>query len=350
MTGPAACGPLVPSFIRRRPPIRRFASVFLLLAGVALAALAAITWYVRDVFYDEAKFVEVTTEALASSGVRDRIATEFTDELLDFANLPSGIDDEGGVTVLRQQQEELVRAQVDVVLDSPLVAELIDQTLRDLHAELMLAAQDDSEVLSQSEGQVVIDLGPILAAVGGGLGGEAVTEELAAVEIPQGSGQYIVVDQSSGVGIVWDLLAASDGVAALMFAAGVAALVASVVISDRRPWSITAAGFGVFATAALILIAVFVFRGLMAILIPDKSSADTVSGVYEQLIFPLVRLELALVGIGLAIVVAGLILRYFFPDRDEVYEYGAYDPYGQQAAWYQPPPATPSWHDPNLGR
>jgi hypothetical protein len=330
--------------------IRRFTSVLLLLAGITLAVLAAITWYVRDVFYDEAKFVEVTTEALASPAVRDRIATEFTDELLDLGNLPSGIDDDGTTTVLRQQQEELVREQVDVVLDSPIVAPMIDQTLRELHAELLLAAENESDLISESDGQVVIDLERLFAAVASGLGGDSVTEDLAAVEIPEGSGQYVVVDQNSAVGLVWDILAASDGVAALMFAAAVAALVASVLISDRRPWSVTAAGFGVFATAALIVIAVFVFRGLMAILIPDKGSADTVAGVYDKLIFPLVRLELALVGIGLAVVVAGLILRYFFPDQDEVYEYGAYDPYGQQAAWYQPPPATPAWHDPNLGR
>ena len=330
--------------------IRRFTSVLLLLAGIALATLAAVTWYVRDVFYDEAKFVEVTTEALASSSVRDRIATEFTDELLDLGNLPSGIDDEGTTTVLREQQEDLVRAQVDLVLDSPLAAATVDQMLRDLHAELLLAAQDDSEVLSRSDGEVVINLEPVLASVAAGLGDDPVTEELAVVEIPQGSGQYVIVDQSSAIGLVWDMVAASDGVAALLFAAAVAALVASVIISDRRPWAVTAAGFGVFATAALILIAIFVFRGLMAILIPEKAAADTVSGAYEQLIFPLVRLELVLVGVGLAVVVAGLILRYFFPDRDEVYEYGAYDPYAQQAAWYQPPPATPSWHDPNLGR
>jgi hypothetical protein len=243
----------------------------------------------------------------------------------------------------------MVRAQVDLALDGPLAAAVLDQTLRDLHSELLLAVQDDSAVISESDGQVVINLEPLLASVAAELGGDPVTAELAGVEIPEGASRYIVVDQSSAVGIVWDMLAASDGVAALLFAAAVAALVASVVISDRRPWSITAAGFGVFATAALILIAVFVFRGLMAILIPDKSSADTVAGAYEQLIFPLVRLELVMVGVGLALVVAGLILRYFFPDRDQVYEYGAYDPYAQQAAWYQPPPATPSWHDPNLG-
>ena len=121
-------------------------------------------------------------------------------------------------------------------------------------------------------------------------------------------------------------------------------------VGNAGPDGIAPLDVSVFATAALILIAIFVFRGLMAILIPDKGSADTVSGAYEQLIFPLVRLELVLVGVGLAVVVAGLILRYFFPDNDEVYEYGAYDPYGQQAAWYQPPPATPAWHDPNLGR
>lgn len=330
--------------------IRRFTSVLLLLSGVVLAGLAAMTWYARDVFYDEDKFVEVTTEALASSAVRDRIATEFTDELLDLANLPSGVDDEGETTVLRQQQQELVRENVALVLDSPITAPTIDRVLRDLHAELLLAVENESDVISESDGQVVIDLQELLVGVQNSLGGNSVTEDMAAVEIPEGSAQYVVVDQNSGVSIAWDLLAAADGVALLMFAAAVAALVASVLISDRRPWSITAAGFGVFATAALILIAIFVFRGLMAILIPDKGSADTVSGAYEQLIFPLVRLELVLVGVGLAVVVAGLILRYFFPDNDEVYEYGAYDPYGQQAAWYQPPPATPAWHDPNLGR
>jgi hypothetical protein len=329
--------------------IRRFTSVLLLLAGITLAVLAAITWYVRDVFYDEVKFVEVTTEAFNSPEVRDRIAVEFTDDLLDLANAPSGIDDEGDKTVIRQQQEELVREQVDVVFDNPATAVVLDQALRDLHADLMRAAQDDSEVLSEADQQVVIDLQPMLVATAVGLGGDTVTEDLAVVAVPEDSGQYVIVDQESAVGPVWDLLAASDGVAGLMFVAAVMSLVASVVISDRRPWSLTAAGFGVFATAALILIAVFVFRGLMAILIPEQSSADTVSGAYEQLIFPLVRIELALVGIGLALVVAGLILRYFFPDREQVYEYGAYDPYAQQAAWYQPPPATPSWHDPSLG-
>ena len=113
-----------------------------LLLGVAVAtgtavfgaALTVVVWYAGAV-RDEAGFVPVAAEVLASEPARRLVAEEVVDRIVRF---------EPAVAVVRGPAESTIAA----VLASPVFAPLAEEAARSLHGALLVG------------GPVVVDLGP----------------------------------------------------------------------------------------------------------------------------------------------------------------------------------------------
>ncbi|MEQ8717830.1 MAG: hypothetical protein RIE08_09480 [Acidimicrobiales bacterium] len=305
------------------------------------SGVASITWYADSVFYDTDRFVSVVDGVFDVGAVRGLVADRFTDAVVEgiegvpVDSLPAGTSAE-----VSDADTEAIRTVVGEVLSSENADAILLPAITALHTELLLAIDDDSTVLSRSETQVVLDLGPLFAAVQAELATDPATASLAAVTLPADAGTFVVADRTTATDFVWSWLAAADSLAVFLVAMTLLALAGAIAVSDRRGWTILAAGGGVAILAVFIIVVILVFRGLAGVLVGDRDIANSVQGTYGTVIWPLIRQEIVVAVLGIVGAVAGVIFRFFWPDPEPMY--ATPQPYGYDAYGYPlGPPGYP---------
>lgn len=326
--------------VRLEPTIRRFAASLLVIVGVVLSAVANVSWYANELFYDRDAFVTETVELAANDDIVERITEGFTSELLGLAGQEIMADDNGddftidfgdalpesetNATIfedaLNATQQDIVTATVEAMLASDAYLNEFERAAGKTHDQLLDSIDGSATVLSRNNGQVVFDLSELYTPMLATLSGEAATLEISDMEIPPNAGQFAVVDRSSAVEWIWSWLERANEWSTLMTVMSVVAIVAAVIVADRRPWAMIVSGGGVAALAAIVVVVIFVLRAIMAVLVGGGSSSGPTTAVYAQMTWPLVTQSIWVIGMGGALALLGGFTRLIWPD-DWVYSH-----------------------------
>lgn len=309
----------------------------LIIIGVLLAGLATITSYANTLFYDKDVFIETVDGLIDEETLRERLIRGFSDELLSATGggplgtaselglaLEDGeeLDDDSFAALVRREQESVIRNVVDEVVTSQSFGDVYVGALSGVHDDLLAAIDEDDEnqFITTEVGEVYLDMSPLYPRIQDRLADTPVTRTLAEATLGDRAGQFKVLDRTFSIELMWDWLRRAATITPLLIFMAAASFIAAILVSDRRPWAIITAGFGVTSVSVLVIVLIYVLRAITPLMVEDRESSSLVGSVYATVVAPLVRLEVIVLVAGIAAGVVGLIARWVWPD-EWIYEH-----------------------------
>ena len=334
---------------------RSAASAVLIVLGLVLGSVSAVTSYARDLLTDTDQFVATFAPLAADPAVQSVLVSatnDVIDQQVDIPGLTADVFDglrsldlpPRAATALgllqapvAQGAQNLVRGMVENVITSPAFADIWKQTLRVSHAQAVAALQGgpDTAVVAGADGTLTLQLGPVLEGVRARLLAEGVTFAQA---IPT-TDRSIVLVHNASMGTAVAAYGLVVTVSAWLPWLALALLVAGVLAARRRRRAILAAGVAAVVIMVMLLAAVAVGRAVGIGALASHGSAITpaaAGGVFDRITEPLTQRLLAL---GLISLVAALVAWLIGASRAAVAVRGAG---GRVAAAVRPGGGAPS--------
>jgi hypothetical protein len=238
--------------------------------AMLLVVVCSLTIWVQRQALNTDNWVDLSTELLADDEVRGAIALRLVDSLYDQNDVQQELETRlpPPLDRLAAPAAGLVRqAAVDAadnLLERPRVQELWASANRAAHERLVAILREDSDRLIQStDGQVVLDLNPLVVRLNEQLGLN--------VSLPEGAGTYVIAES--------DQLAAAQTAVAVIDPLSVFMIIAVVVLLAIAVY--LAAGFRrkALRTIALALVAIgvvlLVVRRLAGNALVEDLTTDT---------------------------------------------------------------------------
>lgn len=309
-----------------------------------LALGAGVFRYVDGHFHDPESFVANSAELAQDVEIRERIFAGLRAEIITLAEGEPIAEDSGSESSTGDLSELF---DTEEPAPAPITDEIIarDQGIEEvlldaLDSELYLDAFSGSLLAAQADivetaaiadvnrlrnnGGVTFDMRRLYPDIYAGLAANTATAAITQVEVPPQYGLFDVADRSTTLDVVWNMIDRAPGLRTLTVFGAVIALVAAVIIAERRPSTLMQFGTGLVSGGLLLVVVVFIVRALVPLLVGDGPSGPVVS-VYRVTTWPLVRGLLWLAVIGAIIGVAGYIARLIWPDEwviDHVHDHG----------------------------
>ncbi len=318
--------------------MRGFAVVVLIIIGGILSVPGTIGLWVEREIVDEDNFVGTVNEALEDEAVRTVLAERLTDAVMERLEIRRRIGD--GLADIQSQRREdapgdlvllegpLTLAARNVifevsfrVVDSELVAEVRDVSLRAVHRVVTAIVNNDKELLGTVGDTLVLDLRPLLEEIVREIGGDKGEELLGNLEnldipedldipgdldIPEDRG-VIVLATKSDLEPVWTLVQVFDrGNPWLAIAAGVLLAVAIAIARSRRRAVI---GVGITVAVVAALEALTVAQPLREVAVDGLSATESgriaAKATYDTLVRNFLRQQVIVMLIGVGMVAGG---------------------------------------------
>ncbi len=272
---------------------RRALAWVLVVIGSALAAVGLVAVWANTLVLDEDRYVDAVGPLAREQAVQEAITTVVTNGIVDRIDPAIGVD--------------LTRATVEKTVDSFVRSGAFRSLWTDVnriaHAQVIaLLTGTDTDILDSRDGQVVLELGPIVTAI---------TDDLDVLGIDISGAAGAAADIEIPIVTETGLEPAQRWVRRLERAAfwfplaALAALGLSLWASPQR-WRMTGRmGVGLGLSGLVVLLAILVARALFL-----DQTADTVPDVvaerlYDRLVDPLQASGMALLAIAAALAVAG---------------------------------------------
>ncbi len=306
--------------------MRGFAVVVLIIIGGILSVPGTIGLWVEREIVDEDNFVGTVNEAFEDEAVRTVLAERLTDAVMERLEIRRRIGD--GLADIQSQRREdapgdlvllegpLTLAARNVifevsfrVVDSELVAEVRDVSLRAVHRVVTAIVNNDKELLGTVGDTLVLDLRPLLEEIVreiGGDKGEELLGNLENLDIPEDRG-VIVLATKSDLEPVWTIVQVFDrGNPWLAIAAGVLLAVAIAIARSRRRAVI---GVGITVAVVAALEALAVAQPLREVAVDGLSATESgrtaAKVTYDTLVRNFLRQQVIVMLIGVGMVAGG---------------------------------------------
>jgi hypothetical protein len=305
-------------------PFRLIIVSFLIVLGGVLSIPAAIAvWQEREI-QDEDAFVQNVHEVVTDEDVQIVLATRLTERVMTRTDLQARIgegltnleeradsDAARGLRLLAAPLTRLARETINRIcldiLRSDAFDTILETAARAAHKAVMAIIKNDRGLIEQNNGQVVLNLRPVIVQVVENLAGERAEAALMRVDIPEDAGM-IVISKEDDNAWLWKLVRWIDDfnpvvpiIVALIF-------ILAIVIAKSRRRALIATG----ATLAIV-------SGLMilALAAPVKELATTwpatdegkqaAKNVYDILLDDFQRQQAFVVLIGLGLVLGASV-------------------------------------------
>lgn len=253
-------------FMMKRGRVRGIAAILCLLIASGALAAAMPSFWVRDTLVDPVRFQAIVGALPEDPAVRDAVARAITDEAFAALHIEDTLHSALAERVpalafvsgsLVDGMKDFVRDQVDKVLASQQFDDLWNAAVARLHSRFLEVLRGESEVMSIENGEVIIDVTPIINNVLDRIDGFAsdllgktidippVTgtmlpddirvqlESALGVDLPEDFG-HIVVYQSDALGALQESVAKAQRwmvIIEVLFAVGV---IGGMAVSTRR--------------------------------------------------------------------------------------------------------------------
>jgi hypothetical protein len=270
----------------------------LLILFCVLAPLGLLTAWAHALVFNTDRYV-ATVDQLADNGeIQNAISTAVTNAIFNRYGSVLG-------SRLTTQQ---VEGAVHDVIGSAQFASYWSTANRAVHADIvaLLRGDDQSGVLATRNGQIVLDLGPVVEAVKNRLQETGV--DLSSVPVdPQQTTEFVIVGSN-------DLVSAQrvvhlfDQIGLGVPIAAVVALVGAIAVAVDRRRALLRAGVGLALSMAVLLIVLLVGRSLYLDALGSSVSRDAAAAVFDIVVRRLAAAAIVLLAVGVVTWVASLLV------------------------------------------
>ncbi len=235
-----------------------------------LVVVCSLTLWVQRQALNTDNWVDLSTELLADDEVRGAVSVRLVDSLYEQTDVRERLAQRlpGPLDALAAPAAGLIREAAinaaDSLLERPRVQELWADANRAAHERLVAILREDSDRLIQSsQGEVILDLTPLVMRLNDQLGLD--------VALPEGAGRYVIAES--------DQLAAAQTAVAVIDPLSVLMIIAVVVLLAIAVY--LAAGFrrealrGIGLTLVVIGVLLLVVRRLVGNALVDELTTDT---------------------------------------------------------------------------
>jgi hypothetical protein len=302
-------------------PFRFLIVSFLIVLGGVLSVPAAIAvWQEREI-QDEDAFVQNVHEVVNNEDVQVLLAQRLTDRILERTNLRQRISE--GLTEIQEQAGtdrgaaipllaapltrlagETINRLCLQILQSEAFDTILDTAARTAHRAVMAVIQNDRGLIEQNNGQIVLNLRPVIVQVVENLAGERAQQALSNVNIPEDAGM-IVISKEDDNAWLWKLVRWIDDfnpvvpiIVALIF-------LLAIVIAKSKRRALIAVGAALAIVSGLMLLALAAPVKELATTWPATDQGkQAAKQVYDILLddFRLQQAFIVLIGLGLVLV------------------------------------------------
>ena len=324
-------------------------------SAILITALTSPAWFGKQVIRDQERFVETVEETAGAPEVQDKLAALVADELLMISGFGEVEDEESEDSEDSEDDEEEgeedeepaesggfdlgfiisddIRGDAELVardfISSPRGQELFRDAVRATHREVIAVIDEDTSIRSLGEdGQMTINLRPILLQVADDLGQEPGTAFLAGVQIPEDAGRFVVTEDRGAVALLITYFRLIDSTVSLLVALIAVCFVGALLVSRQRGTTMMEIGGGLIFLSLFFVGLVYAGRTFLSwLFIREGLARESFRIVFTDLTEPFVRQEINLGIIGACLLGAGfLIHRFFDPDEfDEYIDYSSRD-------------------------
>lgn len=243
-----------------------------ILVGVLTVLAILSTWVDRQIF-DSREWGKTSLEMLQDPAIQDQVATYAVDEL--YANVDVETELEDILPGDLKSLSGVAAGGLRQVADQGAKQALNNQTVQDLWEQANIAAnealvgiiEDDSEVLSTTDGKVTLELRPLIIEIADQVG----LGEQARSNIPESVGQVEIVD-SEELSSVQTVATLIQGTALFTALLGLALIGLAVYLSPGYRWMTL-----LWIAAALIIgaLIVLILRSVLGgVLVPELATPD----------------------------------------------------------------------------
>lgn len=331
----------------------------MIVACVLASGIASTSTYVSNTFFDRDTFVDTFDDVGTEESLVERVIESFNADLAALAESEEDESDADGPSdseieaqlraealaleldvtddddeplsieelreVLDDEQQRVIRTAVDRVVNRTSFPEEFTGALDDAHGQLLEAAAleiDPDEEATTSDGEVFLSLEQTYDEVVDDLRDEpAAARVVAAADSALiETGTLKIADRTTTFDYLWEFFGRAENLAGTGVFVAVVLLVLAVAIAERRPWTLIATGIGIIGLAAVVTVTMYVILGVIPLFTDGRVSADLVSSVYARALSPLLRIQIVVAAIGVALAVLGVVARLVWPD-DWVYSH-----------------------------
>ena len=300
--------------------MRGFIVVLLIVLGGIVSIPGFVTIWAEQQVLNEDNFVDTINETLEQEEVKIAVAETMTVVLMEqlevqerigqgLENLESQRDGEREILPLLEVPLTVVAKDVIFevsfrIVDSDVVAEVRDLSLRGAHQVVSAIINEDGELLATVGDTLVLDISWMLEEVVRDVGGDRADELLDTLDIPEDKG-VIVLAEKSDLEPIWSIAQVIKvGSPWTLVAAGVLFALA-IAIAQRRRRVVVSTGVVIAVTAGLVglLIAEPLKEITVDALSTSTSGRDAALVAYDTIVNAFLRQQaiIMFIGVGLAV-------------------------------------------------
>jgi hypothetical protein len=302
-------------------PFRFLIVSFLIILGGVLSVPAAIAiWQEREI-QDEDAFVQNVHDVVNDEDVQIVLASRLTDRIMTrtdlqqrisdgLANLEARADSDAakGIPLLAAPLTRLARDAINriclEILSSDGFSTVLDTAARATHRAVTAVIQNDRGLIEQNNGQIVLNLRPVVVQVVENLAGERAQQALSNVSIPDDAGM-IVISKEDDNAWLWKLVRWLDDFNPVVPIIAALTFLLAIVIAKSRRRALIATGAALAIVSGLTLLALAApVKELATTWPPTDEGKQAAKNVYDILLddFRVQQAFIVLIGLGLVLV------------------------------------------------
>jgi len=236
---------------------RRIGARTLLVLGVLLTVVSILSTYVKREALDKGQFKETSRELIANPQIQQQVAAVMVDALYNNVDVSAELETKlpDNVKALAAPIAGLSRELADRAAIELLARPRIQNTFVELasaaQAQFIAVLHGDTKVLDTSNGNVVLDLRPLVLKLGDRFG---LVDNLAQ-KVPQNSAQVTII-QADNLQTAQDITHWLEQIANYVWILALACWFGAIWLArGRRRQEVRSLGIGLMAVGALVLIA-----------------------------------------------------------------------------------------------
>ena len=265
---------------------RRLAAGILVVLGVVLVVVSILSNYVKREALDPATFRSTSEELVANEEIRNQLAATMVERLYEGVDVSAELegqlpkDFKGLSGPIAGISRELADRAARELLQRPAVQQLFVTASSAAQKELIAVLEGDSKVVETSNGNVVLDIRPLVLELGDRFN---FVSDLAD-RLPQESTQVTIL-KSDDLATAQDITQALKAVANWIWVLAIAAWAAALwLVPGRRRREVRSIGIGlIVAGAALLVIRSFAGSYIVDNVVVTESVRPAASEVWRIL-------------------------------------------------------------------
>lgn len=244
-------------------------AVVLVMAGAVLLFAGNVMLWVDGTLLDSDEFSQSVEGTLQNDDVQDRFGRGLARFVIERGDLESRLEGElpprlqFAAPLLSVELEPLIAQVVERLLDSGAVERVTQQAIRDFHAGLLALLRDEDRQISVADGELVLDLNPLLDRLFQRVG-------VTPPESLGDAGHIVILDDTSGLAQASFFVKNSGTLTLLGLLGALLCFAAAIALFARVRLGLRAGGIAALAVGLLTLLTLFAINEVLESISGDR--------------------------------------------------------------------------------